>query len=200
MRQLHKLLLLALFPLAPAATAESIPSPAYYRVSLASRGAAPQADYMGMLRKATLKLHRKGEAELARWSAVPTQWPCQGELSSPFGGRSHPVMGGYRLHPGVDVCADVGTPIHATAAGRVIFADWLPGYGYTVEIKHAPNLTTFYAHCSKLEAKRGAYVQKNEIVARVGCTGMATGPHCHYEIHLNGQKIDPAPYMKRHSL
>ena len=174
------------------------------RLSLASRGQSLMRpdrlyqaihgdnDYAVLLRR----LHRS----IARWSTTPTLWPCQGELSSPFGYRSHPVLGGARFHPGCDICAPEGTPIQATGAGKVIFADWLQGYGLALEIDHGGGLSTFYGHCSKICVKKGEPVLKGRLVANVGCTGMVTGPHCHYEVHLKGKKINPARYMKSHSL
>lgn len=138
------------------------------------------------------------QAELALWNTHPTLWPCDGYFSSPFGYRIHPILGYARFHSGCDISAGTGTPIRATAAGRVTGADYLGGYGLAVTIDHGAGLSTLYGHCSAVSVKSGDYVRKGQIVASVGSTGMSTGPHCHYEVHQNGAQIDPAPFMQSH--
>jgi murein DD-endopeptidase MepM/ murein hydrolase activator NlpD len=138
------------------------------------------------------------QAKLALWSTRPTLWPCDGYFSSPFGYRIHPILGYARFHSGCDISASTGTPIRATAAGRVTGADYLGGYGLAVTIDHGAGLTTLYGHCSAVSVRSGDYVRKGQIVASVGSTGMSTGPHCHYEVHQNGAQIDPSPFMQTH--
>lgn len=155
---------------------------------------------MTNLRCAAVSYHKEQlrQAEVALWSTRPTLWPCDGFFSSPFGYRIHPILGYARFHAGCDVSASTGTPIHATAAGRVTNADYLGGYGLAVTIDHGAGLSTLYGHCSAVSVKSGDYVRKGQIVASVGSTGMSTGPHCHYEVHQNGAQIDPAPFMQTH--
>jgi murein DD-endopeptidase MepM/ murein hydrolase activator NlpD len=150
------------------------------------------------MRKAALAFRKDQlrKAELAMWSTQPSLWPCEGFFSSPFGYRIHPILGYARFHSGCDISAPSGTPIRATAAGRVTCADWMGGYGLAVTIEHANGLSTLYGHCSSVAVKSGQYVRKGQFIANVGSTGMSSGPHCHYEVSLNGAQIDPAPYLK----
>ena len=151
------------------------------------------------LRSAAVSYRREKvrQAKLAVWNTQPTLWPCDGYFSSPFGYRIHPILGYARFHSGCDISAATGTPIRATAAGRVTCADYLGGYGLAVTIDHGGGITTLYGHCSAVSVKSGDYVRKGQMVASVGSTGMSTGPHCHYEVHQNGAQIDPAPYLQK---
>lgn len=135
------------------------------------------------------------QAELA--SRTPSIWPCTGELSSGFGNRIHPVYGYGRFHGGCDFTTPHGTPIQATAAGVVCHSDWLGGYGKVVEIDHGNGLKTLYAHCSELNVKKGEKVEKGQMIAKVGTTGLSSGPHCHYEVRRGEKRVDPKPYLKQ---
>ena len=121
--------------------------------------------------------------------------PVDAEITSPFGYRTHPILGYSRLHTGIDFGADTGTPIRAGAAGVVIFADWYGGYGNTVIIDHGGGITTLYAHAEGFYTQAGAQVQKGQPIATVGSTGFSTGPHLHFEVRQNGEPIDPAPFL-----
>lgn len=141
------------------------------------------------------------ERKLAEYRArlndrTPSLWPCEGYFSSPFGYRVHPVYGTGRLHAGCDISAPTGTIVRATAAGTVVTSGWLGGYGNTIEISHGGGLKTLYGHNSELLVSVGTSVAKGQPIAKVGSTGVSTGPHCHYEIHVGGEPIDPAPYLK----
>lgn len=105
--------------------------------------------------------------------------------------RFHPVTKKYRSHTGIDYGARKGTPIFATASGKVIHSDWLRGYGKLVIIRHTNGYKTYYGHCNSLIAKKGDLVDQGEIIARVGETGIATGPHVHYEVRVNNKPINP---------
>lgn len=105
--------------------------------------------------------------------------------------RFHPVSKRYKAHTGIDYGAPIGTPILATANGRVAFAGWKGGYGKLLIVKHANGYQTYYGHCSRLLKKRGQLVEQGEVIARVGNTGVSTGPHVHYEVRVNGKPIDP---------
>lgn len=135
------------------------------------------------------------KAELA--SRTPSIWPCKGELTSGFGNRIHPVYGYGRFHGGCDFTTPHGTPIQSTAAGVVVHSDWLGGYGKVVEIDHGNGLKTLYAHCSELAVKKGERVEKGQTIAKVGTTGLSSGPHCHYEVRRGEKQIDPKPYLKQ---
>lgn len=153
---------------------------------------------MKQLRTAAISYRKEQvrQAKLALWNTQPTLWPCEGYFSSPFGYRVHPVLGYARFHSGCDIAAGTGTPIYATAAGRITNADYLGGYGLAITIDHGSGLSTLYGHCSAVCVKNGDYVRKGQMVGNVGSTGMSTGPHCHYEVHQNGAQIDPAPFMQ----
>lgn len=113
-------------------------------------------------------------------------------LSSTFGMRKHPVLGRMRAHKGVDYAARTGTPIMAAGDGRVELAGWKSGYGKTVIINHGQGRSTLYGHMSSLgKIKRGQFVSQGSIIGRVGSTGLATGPHLHYEFRVGGKQINP---------
>ena len=105
--------------------------------------------------------------------------------------RFHPVSKRYRAHTGIDYGAPKGTPIMATANGRVKFAGWKGGYGKLIIVKHPNGYQTYYAHCSRLLKKKGQLVEQGQVIARVGRTGVATGPHVHYEVRVGGKSINP---------
>jgi len=120
--------------------------------------------------------------------------PVKGaRLSSVFGRRKHPIYGNVRMHTGVDYAAVKGTPISATAPGRVSFIGWQNGYGQVVEISHGSNTMTRYAHLSAVPngLKTGNRVLAGEVIGQVGKTGTATAPNLHYEVHVDGRPIDP---------
>jgi murein DD-endopeptidase MepM/ murein hydrolase activator NlpD len=107
--------------------------------------------------------------------------------------RWHPVLKRWRSHKGVDYAAPTGTPIKATGAGKVIFRGWKGGYGKVVIIQHGSKYTTLYAHMSRFasKAKSGSRVKQGQIVGYVGQTGLASGPHLHYEFRVNGVHRNP---------
>jgi murein DD-endopeptidase MepM/ murein hydrolase activator NlpD len=120
-------------------------------------------------------------------------WPAKGVFTSPYGYRWG------RMHRGIDVAGPVGTPIVAAAAGVVTKAGWNDGgYGYVVEVQHPDGSFTRYGHNSSINTRVGAVVQQGELIALMGSTGRSTGPHCHFEIHPNGQSaVDPMTYLSR---
>ncbi len=117
--------------------------------------------------------------------------PLNGPITSPFGMRFHPILHRWLMHTGVDIGAPMGTPIHAAGTGTVILAHYVRGYGNTVIIDHGGGLTTLYAHCSRILVRVGERVQQGHVIALVGMTGMATGPHCHFEVRKNGVPVKP---------
>jgi len=135
------------------------------------------------------------QRELAALNATPSLWPSIGSVSSEYGWRVHPVYGYGRLHTGIDITAPHGSPIRATAAGRVVQSGWLSGYGNAVTIDHGQGLSTLYGHCSSLVSGVGSFVRKGQTIAYVGSTGVSTGPHVHYEVLRGGQHVDPSPYL-----
>ena len=120
------------------------------------------------------------------------QRPVPGAVSSTFGMRFHPILGYFRMHKGEDFHAAAGTPILAATDGRVVAAGRAGGYGNQVRLAHAGGLMTSYSHMSRIAAQVGATVRQGEVIGYVGSTGLATGPHLHYEIYRNGVQVDPA--------
>ncbi|NIP59406.1 MAG: peptidoglycan DD-metalloendopeptidase family protein, partial [Gemmatimonadetes bacterium] len=98
-------------------------------------------------------------------------------------------------HQGVDIAAEKGTPIMAAAKGTVITATWVSGYGQTVEIDHGYGFVTLYGHGSEILVRRGQKVERGDVIARVGDTGITTSPHLHYEIRVGGQPVNPLNYV-----
>lgn len=130
-----------------------------------------------------------------RASSFHCERPVPGYVTSGFGTRYHPVLHTYRTHTGVDFHAGYGEPIHAAAAGRVVWAGPRGGYGNAVVIDHGGQFATLYGHSSALYVNVGDHVDAGETIAAVGATGMATGPHLHFEVRILGQPVDPMDYL-----
>lgn len=120
--------------------------------------------------------------------------PVAGRQTSPFGYRVHPILGYRKLHTGIDYGAPTGTPIVASATGTVQSAGWDGGYGRAVRLNHGGGILTLYGHMSRTAVAPGQRVAAGQVIGYVGSTGMSTGPHLHYEVHRNGQRIDPASF------
>jgi murein DD-endopeptidase MepM/ murein hydrolase activator NlpD len=116
-------------------------------------------------------------------------WPVQGPITSPFGWRWG------RMHQGIDIGVGMGTPIHAAAAGRVIYCGWEEGYGNLVVLDNGGDLATAYAHQSAIAVSCGEDVSQGQVIGYVGCTGHCTGPHLHFEVRINGNPVDPLGYL-----
>ena len=146
---------------------------------------------------ATLAALEQGVAQHeAAWAAFPGRRPLAlGRTGSPFGNRLDPFTHHLSFHPGMDLVAPAGTPILATAGGRVIYAGPMPGYGNTVDIDHGNGFITRYAHASKVQVRVGQRVQAHEPIAMVGSTGRSTGPHLHFEVRVGGSPVNPADYF-----
>ncbi|HTR44860.1 MAG TPA: M23 family metallopeptidase [Thermodesulfovibrionales bacterium] len=128
--------------------------------------------------------------------ATPRGWPVSGDITSPYGSREHPVHGGEDFHSGVDISVPAGTPVSATADGVVSFSGWNGGSGNLVGLEHGLGYSTFYAHNRTNLVKVGQHVKRGDIVAYVGATGNATGPHTHYEIWKDGRHVNPQPFLE----
>jgi len=116
-------------------------------------------------------------------------WPVNGPVVSPFG------MRWGRMHTGIDIGVSYGTPIHAAAAGQVIYAGWMDGYGNLVFIDHGRGISTGYAHQSSIAVSNGQSVAQGQVIGYVGCTGHCFGPHLHFEVRVNGSPVDPLGYL-----
>ncbi len=122
-------------------------------------------------------------------------WPIQGEITSEYGWRTHPIFGDARYHSGIDIGADYDDPVAAADSGVVVHAGWLGGYGYAVILDHGQGLQTLYGHNNSLNVSEGQNVAKGQTVAFAGATGYATGPHVHFEVRLNGEVTNPRNYL-----
>ncbi len=123
-------------------------------------------------------------------------WPSRlplaaAALTSRFGARYHPILGGWRQHSGVDLAAATGTPVVAPSPGVVVAAQWWGGYGLFVAIDHGKGMQTRYGHLSQLAVYTGQQIASGQVLGYVGSTGNSTGPHLHYEMRINGQPLDP---------
>lgn len=122
-------------------------------------------------------------------------WPVNGEITSPFGWRVHPIWGTQIFHAGLDIGADYGEPVHAADSGTVVYAGWMGGYGNAVMIDHGGGLVTLYGHNSSITVGEGQQVGKGETIALAGSTGNSTGPHCHFEVRVHGEVTSPLQYL-----
>ncbi len=139
---------------------------------------------------------KPGSLSMLRGS-VPLRASGRGAtVTSGFGMREHPILGGLRAHRGVDLAAPMGSPILATSDGNVSMADWSGGYGLTVQLDHGGGLQTRYGHMSRLNVAPGQRVRKGDVIGYVGSTGLSTGPHLHYEVRVNGEAVNPVPLLK----
>lgn len=133
--------------------------------------------------------------EISISRSTPKGWPTRGWLSSYFGKRKSPFTGRTVMHEGLDIAANTGTPVTVTADGIVARVEYSPTYGNTVVIDHGYGYQTLYAHNSRNLVKVGQRVKRGDRIAQVGNTGMSTGSHLHYEVHLNGVPINPRTFL-----
>ena len=120
-------------------------------------------------------------------------WPVSGSVTSPFGDR------GYSFHPGMDIDAPAGAPVHPAAAGLVVAAGEETGYGNRIVIDHGRGLQTVYAHLERISVSTGEAVTSASTIGTVGCTGMCDGVHLHFEVRLDGRKSDPSLWLPAQS-
>ena len=130
--------------------------------------------------------------------AIPAIQPIQNKdlkrVASGYGMRMHPILKYRKMHNGMDFTAKTGTPIYATANGKVIKAKRSGAFGNVVYIDHGYGYETIYAHLSKFNTRRGSWVKRGEIIGYVGNTGRSSGPHLHYEVHKNGRPVNPVNF------
>jgi murein DD-endopeptidase MepM/ murein hydrolase activator NlpD len=163
---------------------------------------AARADVDALARRANILVRSLNEAydslskNRARLAATPSIMPTKGWLTSAFmRERIHPILHLARPHEGIDVTAPMGAEIEAPAAGIVTEVRWEEGYGNIVTMDHGFGLVTRFAHCSKILVVRGQRVKRGQVIARVGSTGLSTGPHLHYEVWVNHKPVDPMKYV-----
>jgi ABC-type multidrug transport system fused ATPase/permease subunit len=137
--------------------------------------------------------------ERALFRSTPNIWPTNGYLTSHFGPRLSPTHGFEENHKGMDIAGPAGSPVRVTADGVVKLARWAGGYGKVVVVDHGFGYSTRYGHNRQLLVQAGERVRRGQIVALMGETGNATGPHCHYEVWYNGRAVNPGKFLKRPS-
>jgi murein DD-endopeptidase MepM/ murein hydrolase activator NlpD len=173
---------------------------------LASRKSANGQRTVGQLLYAGMSRAGERPIQLVRWSSrwvdaanldQPQQqstgmsWPVNARITSTFGWRYHPILHFARMHKGIDFGAAWGTPIVAAASGQVTLAGWAGGYGRQVRISHGGGVATSYSHMSSIVAEPGSFVHQGQLIGYVGASGLATGPHLHYEVYESGHAVDP---------
>lgn len=178
------------------------PDPLARSSVLGRRASEVRVDLGALIRRANLLAASFDQAQDSleqhrdRLAAMPSIMPTAGWLSSAFSRmREHPVLHYARPHEGIDVTAPTGTPIQSPAAATVVYVGWEAGYGNVIELDHGFGIHTKFAHTSKVLARRGDRVKRGQIIAEVGNTGLATGPHLHYEVHVQGKPVDPLRYV-----
>ena len=142
-----------------------------------------------------LRYRQSGQAPAAAGPGVLTLPIRDAPVVSSFGPRVHPVFGDVRMHEGIDLAAGAGTPITAAADGVVVSAGGLGGYGNATLIDHGAALATLYAHQSVVLVKAGDPVTKGQLIGAVGCTGLCTGAHLHFEVRVRGIAVDPVAWF-----
>lgn len=140
------------------------------------------------------QIFRQWKTQSKRTATVSTGAPNV-PVTSAMGMRYHPILGRKRFHAGVDLAVPAGTPIHATADGRVVRAGEAGGYGLLVILQHPSGFETRYAHMSKIGVAPGQKLHRGDLVGFVGSTGLSTGPHLHYEVRRGGEPLSPLPFL-----
>ena len=163
--------------------------------------AAQNSNIKGMIadtKKSVSDLLGQVEGRSGAAARFPDKWPTEGGvISSAYGARTGPIEGGYEWHAGIDIAVEMGTPVYASGAGRIVKAGYNGGYGQYVKIDHQNGYETAYGHMSALAVAAGQDVAKGEIIGFAGSTGYSTGPHVHFEVTADGQAVDPYFMVKK---
>lgn len=159
---------------------------------------AEEAEIQAQIKKAEEEAARTASMANFKYSGGEFGWPVPSitRINSYFGYRIHPIFGTKKLHAGIDISGPTGTDIVAAEDGVVTSASYMSGYGYAIIISHGNGYSTLYGHNSKLLVSKGDTVSKGQHISEMGSTGNSTGPHCHFEVRVNGTATDPLPYLK----
>ena len=164
-----------------------------HALAVAQRAKSQELANLRELKKAQAKVKRD-LAAASQGSGLPTGqllWPADGPFVQGVGPRIHPVYGYRSCHTGIDIGAGYGSTIKAALGGTVIAEYFNTAYGNVTLIDHGDGLSTFYAHQSARVVGVGTHVRQGQAIGRVGATGFVTGPHLHFEVHINGVPYDP---------
>ena len=161
--------------------------------------AASQRELQEKIKSLIAEKRRRAAASSGRTTLVAPKgkllWPVRGSINDRYGTRVHPVFKTKTVHTGIDIGAAHGTPVKAAARGEVLFTGWLKGYGQVIILDHGGDMTTVYAHLSAINVREGQVVNQGAVIGRVGNTGVATGPHLHFEVRINANAVDPLRYL-----
>lgn len=141
------------------------------------------------------ELSQAAEQRSSRWASTPSIWPVKGWVTSGFGPRMSPFTEKPAWHDGLDIGAAPNTPVRAPAQGRITSIGYDPKLGNIVRLDHGFGVETLYGHLAKALVKEGQRVERGDVIALVGSSGLSTGPHLHYMVKLNGQALDPTKYI-----
>ena len=123
-------------------------------------------------------------------------WPVEGQISSNYGWRMHPILNEKKFHGGIDIAVNRGTPIKAAKSGKVLSSGWIKGFGRIVTIDHGDGVVTSYAHNSKLLVDSGDRVERGQVICHSGNSGLSTGPHLDFRILINSKPVNPLEYLR----
>jgi murein DD-endopeptidase MepM/ murein hydrolase activator NlpD len=152
-------------------------------------------EFAANLEERVNEVYEASEDQISFWTSTPSLWPVHGWITSGFGYRLSPWGDGVKMHKGIDIASPFGTPVFAPSDGTVVFAGYKGGYGNAVIIDHGYGVSTLYGHNSQLFVSEGDHVSRGTKISAVGSTGSSTGPHLHYEVHVDGIPTDPLKYI-----
>ncbi len=172
------------------------------RVAGSTREASDMRQLSSYLESAIQPIEQIGkmlESQETLFADIPNIWPVKGgigHISQPFGQTTHPITGNWYIHKGLDISTwRSGDPVLATANGQVVTVTYDSGFGNYVIIKHKHGIYTRYCHMNTVRVKKGQYVSQRDIIGTIGNTGISTGPHLHYEVHIGSDVVDPIKYV-----
>ncbi|MBQ0051850.1 MAG: M23 family metallopeptidase [Treponema sp.] len=172
------------------------------RVSGSTKEASDMRQLTSYLESAIQPIEQIGkmlESQETLFADIPNIWPVKGgigHISQPFGQTTHPISGNWYIHKGLDISTwRAGDPILATANGQVVTVTYDSGFGNYVIIKHKHGIYTRYCHMNTVRVKKGQFVSQRDVIGTIGNTGISTGPHLHYEIHIGSDVVDPVKYV-----
>jgi len=160
-----------------------------------SREASDLGERTSTMRRDLSRIEGIAKTKIAQLEQTPSVPPTRGQISSGFGWRLHPILGTYMMHEGQDFTGSIGTPVIATATGKVVEREYSSSFGNYVVLAHGGGIRTLYAHLSAFKCELGQGIRRGQVIGLLGNTGRSTGPHVHYEVHLGERTVDPMPWI-----